>query len=419
MEPLALATTDSALADIYGDDDDPVPVLVDRFVQAGHRLTLLPEGRRPEISVRLDPIHEPVAVLLAAVPLHDVGGGSRGAQLAVELLRRGFHVTYVTRFASSESDDSGLRHIHPRLEQVPYPAFDAAAHAARAHSDVRIAICEIPDPGYLTAVGDLVGFEVVYDLVDDWSDPALGLDWYRRTAEGGLVELADAVTASAQPLVERLARFGAQATLVPNGVNEALFSGELGERPSDLPQGSPVLGYHGSLYGNWFDWEALAAVAEAWSDGAVVLIGDHDAAPALPPNVHFLGPRPQFQLPPYVGRFDVGLVPFTVTKTTHAVSPLKVFEYLAMGVPVAAPPLRSLHGLDGVHTSGVLVEATAAALEASPPDAAAARHSHGWGPRLEGLLGALGHPLPPVVGPDTRFELRRTVRYPSGERRLR
>jgi glycosyltransferase involved in cell wall biosynthesis len=65
----------------------------------------------------------------------------------------------------------------------------------------------------------------------------------------------------------------------------------------------------------------------------------------MPPNVHFLGLKPQIDLPAYVQRFDVGLIPFKVTDTTHAVSPLKAYEYLASGVPVAAPPLRSLEGL--------------------------------------------------------------------------
>ncbi len=45
-----------------------------------------------------------------------------------------------------------------------------------------------------------------------------------------------------------------------------------------------------------------------------------------------------------------GVIPFRVNETTHAVSPLKAYEYLASGVPIAAPPLRALEGLDGVHT---------------------------------------------------------------------
>jgi glycosyltransferase involved in cell wall biosynthesis len=77
----------------------------------------------------------------------------------------------------------------------------------------------------------------------------------------------------------------------------------------------------------------------------------------MPPNVHFLGLKPQGSLPDYLARFDVGLLPFVVSPMTHAVSPLKVFEYLACGVPVAAPPLRAVVGIPGVVTAEHLVDA--------------------------------------------------------------
>jgi hypothetical protein len=44
-------------------------------------------------------------------------------------------------------------------------------------------------------------------------------------------------------------------------------------------------------------------------------------------------------MPAYVSALDVGLVPFVVDDMTRAVSPLKMYEYLAAGVPVVASPL--------------------------------------------------------------------------------
>jgi hypothetical protein len=32
---------------------------------------------------------------------------------------------------------------------------------------------------------------------------------------------------------------------------------DLPPRPADLPEAETIIGYHGSLYGDWFDWEAL------------------------------------------------------------------------------------------------------------------------------------------------------------------
>ena len=207
------------------------------------------------------------------------------------------------------------------------------------------------------------------------------------------------------------------AVLVPNGVNPALFSTAGGAPPADLPAGR-VLGYHGSLYGDWFDWDAVARLAAAEPDSAVVLIGDTPAkVPPLPGNVHLLGLKPQHELARYVERFDVGLLPFVVSPTTHAVSPLKVFEYLACGVPVAAPPLRSLAGLAGVATASDLVAAVAAARRLPRPDPALARRDHSWEERVGRITAALGV-ADPGGGRLPALVLRPAVHYRSEDRAL-
>jgi hypothetical protein len=83
----------------------------------------------------------------------------------------------------------------------------------------------------------------------------------------------------------------------------------------------------------------------------------------------------------------VGLVPFKTNETTHAVSPLKAYEYLASGVPIAAPPLRALEGLDGVHADADLARAVALALSAGPPDRAQALKEHSWEDRVVKITG--------------------------------
>jgi hypothetical protein len=121
----------------------------------------------------------------------------------------------------------------------------------------------------------------------------------------------------------------------------------------------------------------------------LVLIGDNKAAhPVMPPNVHFLGLKPQSHLPAYVQRFDVGLIPFKVNETTHAVSPLKAYEYLASGVPIAAPPLRALEGMEGVHKDADLVRAVGAALTADRPDRGRALKENSWEDRVVRITGA-------------------------------
>ena len=249
----------------------------------------------------------------------------------------------------------------------------------------------------------------------------LGGDWYDRSFVQWLISKSQVLIASAPSLVASLQEeSGRDVVEVPNGVNARVFGGEADfPVPHDLPPGNgPVFEYHGSLYGDWFDWQALIRVAEAFPDARIVLIGDRPPRmPALPNNVHALGLKAQADLAAYLQHTNVGLIPFVVSRTTHAVSPLKVFEYLAMGVPVAATPLQPLEGLDGVYTDEDLVLAVRHALAGRPPDRETALARHGWGERLERLLGAAGVPLPEPMKPVE--VIRRPVRhYRQDERRL-
>jgi hypothetical protein len=160
----------------------------------------------------------------------------------------------------------------------------------------------------------------------------------------------------------------------------------------------------------------VARVAADYPDARVLIIGDDRGHPSLPPNVSFLGLKPQAELLNYVARFDVGIIPFVVSEATHAVSPLKVYEYLAAGVPVAAPPLRSLEGLDGVYVSVDLTEAVRQALWGPRPDRRATVAQHSWGKRLQQLFAAVDLDLAPVQETAVVVKLRPPIHYTKSQR---
>lgn len=418
--PLALVAPRPILEQIGAAEPEggaDVAALYRRLVDAGFTIGVVPSVSGPAPAPAA--ISLPSMVVISAVPVHDVGGGSRTAQLAIEMAERGFHVTYVSLYPALESIDLGLRFIHPALEQYAVSDFDAGAHLSRV-SDPGLCLVALPsrpavDLAFRLRAG---GYRLVYDLIDDWSDPGLGAEWFDPVVEGRLIEHSDLLTASAPDLVSYLERHDRPVTLLPNAVNARLFgTGSEAAAPADLPTGDgPILGYHGSLYGSWFDWAALGAVAEAYPEARVVVIGDIARQhPELPANVFFLGLKPQIHLPPYVARFAVGLVPFIVSETTHAVSPLKAFEYLAMGVPVAAPPLRALEGLDGVYTAGGMVEAVELALAGPPPDPASVLLEHSWATRLERLLAEARIAVPPA-GSRVQVAIRPPVHYDRADR---
>jgi glycosyltransferase involved in cell wall biosynthesis len=420
IDPLTIITTRSVLDEAGVSREGGLATTLRVLLDSGFRVGLLPEVVVPPLSARLPQVTGDAVVVMAAVPLHDIGGGSRAAQIAFELVRRGYHVIYVFGYPSSEAVDLGLRYAHPRLEEYHLDAFDPREVLARTQPG--LVIVEAPIGEFIPAIEELVGagWSMLYDVIDDWTDESLGGMWYADVFERRIVELAQGFSASARDLQAHVARFGETAVLVPNAVNEAVFADAMvGTRPPDLPEGR-LIGYHGSLYGAWFDWDALASVAEAFEDHTIVVIGDdRDVPEGLPPSIRFLGLKAQGDLPAYLPHFDVGLVPFTLTDVTHAVSPLKVYEYLACGVPVAAPPLRALDGIEGVHTDVDLVAAVRDALDAPRPDGRIALATHSWGARMASMLEAVGRDLRDVEDDGARIITRPPIRYAKQDRWIR
>ena len=102
----------------------------------------------------------------------------------------------------------------------------------------------------------------------------------------------------------------------------------------------PILGYVGAM--DWLDTALVAATARAWPDYSVVLVG-----PAYErewwkkqvvlnsiPNVHYVGKVDYTELPAWVQRFDVALMPLVSNELKGVSHPNKLYEYCAAGVPV-------------------------------------------------------------------------------------
>ncbi len=141
--------------------------------------------------------------------------------------------------------------------------------------------------------------------------------------------------------------------LLPNAVNLHLFNQRKAYPvPADLPRTGLVITYIGALYGNWFDWDLLVDTARAYPQASVAVIGDYRGqCPDALPNLHFLGLKPQSSLPAYLAHSNVAIIPWKVNEITVATSPLKLYEYLAMHVPVVVPDLPPLQNIPAVYQS--------------------------------------------------------------------
>ena len=211
-----------------------------------------------------------------------------------------------------------------------------------------------------------------------------------------MLRYADVVTAVSPALVEAIRKRGAEAVLVPNGCDYEHFSRPR-PAPAELPARRPLLGFVGGV-NERVDLELLAALADRRPDWTILLLGELICTVPRRENLLALGPRRYDELPAWVQHFGVGLVPYRGSDFNRSSFPLKVFEYLAAGVPVVSTPLPSLRNLGPrVRTADDLpgwIGAVEAALANGPRgDGARELAAHNsWNDRAEAVLALLDAP---------------------------
>lgn len=297
--------------------------------------------------------------ILSGVPIDDTGGGARPTQIALELLRQGYAVVFINKFPKYESVQLQLTISHPnlftyQLSKFRWKRFVQDFALLLKHKPLA-ALVEFPLDDFLPLISALrkQAGVVIYDLLDAW-DTALGGQWYSPKTEAAVIASSQVLAATEASLAARLERMSDRpVALLPNAVNTSIFDPwRTYPRPPDFPAAEWTAIYIGALWGEWFDWELLAMVANHYPQAAVVVVGDYHGQCAAPPaNLHFLGLKAQRDLPPYLAHADVAIIPWKVSPITQATSPLKVYEYLAMHKPVVTPELRPLQGLPGVFTT--------------------------------------------------------------------
>lgn len=212
------------------------------------------------------------------------------------------------------------------------------------------------DPVVITTSPFVAGFaplrwarQVTFYAWDDWASGVPVRRWWPAYEEAyvRVREAGRAVVAVSDAIVDRIMPTG-PAAVVPNGVAPEEWRSPAA--PPDwfdaLPR--PRILYLGVL-GERLDTAAVREVAMRFDQGTVVLLGPIEDDAALEPlrsvaNVHIEPPVGRAEVAAVVRAADVCILPHHPNRLTRAMSPLKLYEYLAGGGPVTAtdlPPVRA------------------------------------------------------------------------------
>ena len=172
----------------------------------------------------------------------------------------------------------------------------------------------------------------------------------KKMEEEKLLAAVDCVIYTAkglEPYIESL--HPKRMEFVPNGVDFVHFSQKT-ERPDAFKHlKGPIAIYVGALR-EWFDSKLVSDAAEALPEMHFVIIGPNETCTFKPlPNLHLLGAKSWHEIPAYLQHATVGIIPFNVKEhpeLIHCVNPLKLYEYMASGLPVVSMKWEELSRLN-------------------------------------------------------------------------
>jgi glycosyltransferase involved in cell wall biosynthesis len=201
---------------------------------------------------------------------------------------------------------------------------------------------------WLARAGSRVGFEA-HDLEEDRRYPV----WQRLVSDESLSPALRGLFCISNSLIEDYAAAGARRELLhraPDGVDLQRFDPpiEKGEARTrlGLPAAARIVCHAGHLYPGRGIEETVEALGSL-PDVLLLLVGGNPedvgrvrafaSGRGTADRVRFEGTVPNGKIPLYLWAADALIMPYTSrTATVRAMSPLKMFEYMAAGRPIVA-----------------------------------------------------------------------------------
>ncbi len=193
-----------------------------------------------------------------------------------------------------------------------------------------------------TIFSRIMGKKVILIYADDLAElyePKLAKILTKYFFTPLVASFSNSIVATAQKLKESIEKYNKKVKYIPNGANLSFF-----KTKNSLKDSKFVICFVGA-FGDWINFDIIINTANEFKNDENIkflLVGDGENFEDIQrkidefslKNIELTGAMPHSQIPEILSKVDICVIPFNVTPLTDRVSPVKLFEYWAMGKPV-------------------------------------------------------------------------------------
>lgn len=194
----------------------------------------------------------------------------------------------------------------------------------------------------------------IFYYADEYAEYPGGTEWWKRfiyklTEEH--IRKSDIVLTVNSFLYEKAKKINPSTFLFPNACPQKFVREVVNSKSSN----EVIIGYLGRI-NDRIDFELLEEVISKKPEWKFQFVGGVEAGTTeytlraverlkKMKNVELKGPVPQAQVPSLLREWSVAIIPFKKTPLTMGISPLKLYEYCGLGIPVVSVDIPGIEPL--------------------------------------------------------------------------
>ncbi|MGC8881113.1 MAG: hypothetical protein ACP5OX_02570, partial [Minisyncoccia bacterium] len=292
-----------------------------------------------------------ILIIISSTPFNPLYN-QRPLNISKEFVKNGYSVLFVTwQWSREDVVASSYEEICKGIMPLPLYDFLDLYNIFHFPAKEKIYYLSFPVKEFLSTIRILRarGFKILYDIMDDWEGfyEVNQAPWYDKTVEEAILLEADYIIAINLYLLEKFSHLRKDIVLVGNAYNSEILGIDAKFIGGSRVREKFKAGYYGWLDEGRFDWEYIFEIARSYPEIDIELIG-YGLSESIQrkiekySNIKYLGKIYPSELKNYVATWNVAMIPFREKAISKGSDPLKVYEYINFGIPVAVKGIEAI-----------------------------------------------------------------------------